>query len=441
MSVTQVNSLIAAQSSDALTIARQAVAVETPNVRAAREQQRLARGRSDALRNINNRLAALERELDELAFEDVVSAKTATTDVPPGREPAVAVRTPGDALDGQYRVWIEQLATHTQVRSSEPIGAAVDPAAPLDRAGLTTAVTSGRFRINGETFAYNAARETLADLVARIHGSTASVSAAYDAATATLTLTARYSGNLPIELEELDGNFLAATRLVEPVVELGQNAQVRVAGPTGEQTVEHADNTIADLIPGVTLELIRTTAGPITVHVRRDLARPLRAARGFVAKFNQLMASLHQVLAGVPADVPTEGHGRQVREVHERLRQLLTSHARRLRDAGVQVDESQPDAPLKLEERRFATLVAQQPARVQADLGLGRADGPVPALRDYVHDLLARGGLGTGASEQPAAAGEPAREHALLTQFTTLRDSLQRLHSQQELLARLTERR
>lgn len=441
MSITQVNSLIAAQSPDALTIARQAVAVETPNVRAAREQQQLARSRSDALRDINTRLAALQRELDELTFEDVVMAKTATTDLPPSRDPAVAVRTAGDALDGAFRVWIEQLATHTKLRSSAPIGDHVDPTAPLNRAGLATTVTSGRFRINGETFVYNAASETLAGLLARIHGSTAGVSAAYDPATATVTLTARYSGALPIELEELDGNFLAATRLIEPAVELGQNARVRIAGPAGEQTIEHEDNRLADVLPGVTLELLQTTAGPITVHVRRDLARPLRAARSFVTKFNQLMAALHQALASAPADGAPEATAPQVRAVHERLRQLLANHARRLRDVGVQVDEGQPVAAIRLDERRFAALVAQQPERVRADLGLGHAEGPVPALRAYLHDVLARGGLGAAAEAQPSPASDPAREQTLLAQLTTLQESLRRLQRQQTLLTRMADRR
>lgn len=434
MSVTQINSLIAAQSADALTIARQVVAVETPNTRAAREQQQLVRSRSDALRDINARLAALQTELDELGLGDVVMAKTATTDTPPGRDPTMIVRAERDVLDGEYRVWIAQLATHTKVRSSGPIGERVDPTAPLSRAGLTLPVVSGRFRINGELFVYNAATETLAGLLARIHASTAAVSAAYDPATATITLTARYPGDLPIILVEEDGTFLTAARLREPVIERGQNARVRVEGPSGEAEIEQPSNTVVDLIPGLTLELVQAATGPVTVRVRRDLVRPLRAARGVVGKLNQLMAALHRALSATPG----EGDA-QVRAVHARLRQILTAHAGRLRDAGVQVDEGRPAEPLKLDERRFTALVARQPERVQADLGLGAAEGFVSTLRAYVHSVLAQGGLGL-ASESPAPPADAVREQRLRAHVVGLQESLQLLRRQDALLAAVIQR-
>ncbi|MEZ4265759.1 MAG: flagellin hook IN motif-containing protein [Myxococcota bacterium] len=110
---------------------------------------------------------------------------------------------------------------------SATVGGAVNPAAafnggpdagPRFDGGL--AVTAGSFEVNGVQIAV-AASDSIDSVLAKISGSAAGVSAAYDARTETIQLVAKGRGDQAISLGNDSSGFLAATRLSTSSQSLG----------------------------------------------------------------------------------------------------------------------------------------------------------------------------------------------------------------------------
>ena len=116
-------------------------------------------------------------------------------------------------------------AQSTTATATAAIGATIDANATLDSAGLTVApAASGTFSINGTAINYDATVDSLNDIVLRISGSAAGVTASYDATTRTVTLTADAAGPALITLTDDVGNFLAAVDVLAAVQTAGRDA-------------------------------------------------------------------------------------------------------------------------------------------------------------------------------------------------------------------------
>lgn len=77
----------------------------------------------------------------------------------------------------------------------------------------------------------------------------------------------------------------------------GQNATLKVNGIS----VSKNSNTISDVIPGVTLNLSKTTTAPITLTVAQDTAGITKSVNDFVTAFNALNKTLKDVSSYDPA--------------------------------------------------------------------------------------------------------------------------------------------
>jgi flagellar hook-associated protein 2 len=76
-----------------------------------------------------------------------------------------------------------------------------------------------------------------------------------------------------------------------------QNAAFTVDGVS----VSKASNTVSDVIPGVTLELLKTTTTPATFTITRDPSGITSSIQNFVKGFNELNKSLQELTAYNPA--------------------------------------------------------------------------------------------------------------------------------------------
>ena len=108
-------------------------------------------------------------------------------------------------------------ATPSTSVSSGAVGAGVDVTVALDTAGLTLAPVSGDFTINGTVITFDATTDSLNLLISRINGSSAAVTASFDTATDTLTLTSDSNGPTLITYSDGTGNFLEAMNFVDAV--------------------------------------------------------------------------------------------------------------------------------------------------------------------------------------------------------------------------------
>lgn len=169
--------------------------------------------------------------------------------------------------------------------------------------GLNAA--AGSFTINGVTIAYDPAVDSLNTVISRINASAAGVTASYDSVTDRVRLTNTATGSHAITVAAVappagSGNLAEALRFVDSggasiaVTTLGETAMYRIDSVAGGATQYSASNTVADIVPGVTITLRAVSATPMTVTVAQDTATTIATVRDFVATYNSAMAYLRQ---------------------------------------------------------------------------------------------------------------------------------------------------
>jgi len=155
------------------------------------QRRELLRLQSDLWRGIQQKLTDLQNAIKPFLIKGQALPFTASSSSPE----LLRVSASSDAVAGSYQITVKQLATATRVSSgfngyALGVGAPVDINAPLQsqRSVLGT-VTAGTFTINGVQISVDPTSDTLNDIINRINGSGAGVTASYDTATDTLVLT------------------------------------------------------------------------------------------------------------------------------------------------------------------------------------------------------------------------------------------------------------
>ncbi len=166
----------------------------------------------------------------------------------------------------------------------------------LDNARLATALTepTGAFKINGVEITYDAANDSLTNLITRINNSDAGVTVTYDVFQDTLRATNDSAGALAIQFEDVEGNLLAALGLDVGTQTMGQNAAYTIDGGA---TRYATSNTITDAIDGVTLTLADTTTDVVKINIGQQSNAASQALDGFVAEFNKALDLMDQLTA------------------------------------------------------------------------------------------------------------------------------------------------
>jgi flagellar hook-associated protein 2 len=261
-----------------------------------------------------------------------------------GAEPVVL----GSATDTSNFLQAARLANNggNSVTSTGRIGA-VNLAATLSNSNLSTAISDGagqgEFKINGVSIQFKAT-ESMSTILTRINDSNAGVIAAYDPNQDRFTLTNRTTGDLGFALEEVTGNFLAATGLSGGTLARGKNLTYSV---NGSADLVSTGNTITEASSGISgLKVTALGEGSVTVNVTSDQAGLQKALTEFVTEYNkaQSMISTNVASSTDPKGKVTSGvlaGDMDAVELSGRLRGLLTSTVagmtgviRRLEDLG-----------------------------------------------------------------------------------------------------------
>ena len=228
--------------------------------------------RQSAFGQINTSLANLLTQLASLRDPTTIGARSASTSQLASEAQKLSASASSSAAIGSFTVDVVSLATATEVGSTQAVGLAVDSAAALDKAGFALPFTYGTFSVNGTVFTtvdaqattatstaaigatvnatatldsagltvapaasgtfsvngtainYDATVDSLTDIMLRISGSAAGVTATYDATARTVTLTADAAGPAAITLSDDAGNFLTAVDVLSAVQTAGRNA-------------------------------------------------------------------------------------------------------------------------------------------------------------------------------------------------------------------------
>jgi len=197
----------------------------------------------------------------------------------------------GSAKDTSNFLQVAQLYNNGtgSISSSSALGR-VNTTASLSSADLQTTITDGgsgkgAFTVNGVTINYNASTDSIQDVMNNINNSAAGVSASYDVVNNRFVLTNKTTGDVGISMQDVTGNFLAATGLSGGTLNRGNNLLYTLNG-SAQQLVSQS-NTISSASSGVSgLTVSALTTGTTAVTVSSDTSTISNGIQKFVTDYN-----------------------------------------------------------------------------------------------------------------------------------------------------------
>jgi flagellar hook-associated protein 2 len=174
------------------------------------------------------------------------------------------------------------------VTSLNPL-AGINLNATANQSNLGTAITDGgsgqgAFKINGVTINFDASTDSINNILQAINNSAAGVTATYDGANNRFVLTDNNTGSVGMTMQDVTGNFLAATGLSSGTLQAGANLQYSL---NGSKTMTSESNTIDASSLGLTgLSITAQSAGAASITVSPDTSTISTAITNFVNDYN-----------------------------------------------------------------------------------------------------------------------------------------------------------
>lgn len=181
------------------------------------------------------------------------------------------------------------------VTSSAALGRA-QLGSSMSNAHLSTAITdggsgNGAFTINGVTINYNASADSVQNVLDRINNSSAGVTASYDSLNNRFVLTNKSTGDLGISMQDVQGNFLAATGLSSGALQHGKNLLYTLNG--GSTQLVSQSNTITSASSGIAgLSVTALSTNSVTVSVASDTSKISTAIQKFITDYNAVQSDI-----------------------------------------------------------------------------------------------------------------------------------------------------
>jgi flagellar hook-associated protein 2 len=172
----------------------------------------------------------------------------------------------------------------------------VKHASPLSTGNFTTAIDDGGagagvFKINGVEISYSATADSLDNVISRINSSAAGVIASYDQVNDRLVLTNKQTGDVGISVEDLTGNFAAATGLTTGALEHGKNLLYNI---NGGDTLISTSNTITEESSGLAgLSVTALDESSASITVANDTAKIKTAIQDFITEYNKAQSMIN----------------------------------------------------------------------------------------------------------------------------------------------------
>jgi flagellar hook-associated protein 2 len=265
--------------------------------------------------------------------------------------------------------------------SSSPL-ARVSPAGALGAVGFNAGVVASGAHsivINGTSIAYDAATDSMSDIINRINSSAAGVSARYDSLTDSFGLVNSKTGALSITVADdgTGGNLAAVLGLTSATFTEGGNAEYSINGGPAQAS---ASETISYNGVGLTLNAL-TSGSPVTVTVAQDSTAALTTVKAFVTEFNNVLGAIDKA---TKADGSKENNTSGPLSGDVSLRQLKSDLRSIVTSMGVNINGSYTTLAqvgisfgavgsaigttnsLQLDEAKFKTALADDPAGTQA---------------------------------------------------------------------------
>lgn len=201
----------------------------------------------------------------------------------------------GSATDTSNFLQAARLYNNTTgtISSAIPLGSVL-LSAGLTKANLAASITdggsgAGQFKINNVTINFSTSDDSVSDVLNRINTSEAGVTATYDTVNKRFVLTSKATGDMGIALQDVTGNFLAATGLTGGTLNHGKNLSYSIDGGA---TLTSQSNTITDAssgLTGVSVTALKANSS-VTVTTGSDTSKIQTAIQTFVSAYNKVQS-------------------------------------------------------------------------------------------------------------------------------------------------------
>jgi flagellar hook-associated protein 2 len=334
---------------------------------------------------------------------------------------AIVATANGSALPGQYSIKVNQLATEQRTYST---GFASQSDALAITGDLGIQVGSGSV----ETVAIEAG-DSLADIAEKINGLDARVSAGiiYDGTEYRLQVRGLDTG----AANSIAFSSPGATALdLTHTVQQADDAEIEL----DTLTISSASNQVAGAIPGVTLNLVQTSADPVTVTIAQDPEAMQKKLGDFISAYNAVVEKIHTEAGygSLKASNPTLAGDSSLRTITRGLGSTVLQHlggdyGSTLSAIGVRVNDN---GTLRLDESTLASVLDADPSRV-SDVLAGTDDqgGVMDFMRDLVDGFT---NSSTGVLD--------ARKQSLTDRADSLNERIEREESRLDVQAELLRR-
>jgi flagellar hook-associated protein 2 len=196
----------------------------------------------------------------------------------------------GNANDTSNFLQVAELYNNggDSITSASPLGG-INLNHVLSSANFATAINdgdsgNGQFLINGVAIDFNASTDTLNSVLQKINNSAAGVTATFDAADNKIQLTNTTTGDVGISLQDVSGNFLAATGLSAGALQRGANLQYSI---NNGGTLTSQSNTIDATSSGISgLSVTAQSVGAANISVQSDTSTIATTIQSFVTDYN-----------------------------------------------------------------------------------------------------------------------------------------------------------
>jgi flagellar hook-associated protein 2 len=259
---------------------------------------------------------------------------------------------------------------------------------------------NGEFVINGVTIKYDASTDTINDVLQRINDSSAGVTAVYNSLSDCFELTDNSTGDVGITLQDVTGNFLAATGLSGGSLTAGSNLTYSINSGT-TQTSE--SNTIDAGASGITgLSITALGEGTTTISVASDTSTIASAVSTFVTDYNTVQKYISSETTSTTSSTGTVTAGlltgdMDVENIAFTLRQMIdatpsggTTGFENLNDLGITSNGS--DNTLSLDSTTLNSALTSNLSAVQ-NLFSNATTGLAATTQTYVSGLTSSSGV------------------------------------------------
>lgn len=193
------------------------------------------------------------------------------------------------------------------ISSSGSLGG-VKHTATLASGNFVTAISDGGagagiFKVNGVEISFDVNADSLSNVLDRINDSEAGVIASYDQVNDRVVLTNKETGDVGISVEDVTGNFAAATGLTGATLQRGTNLLYSV---NGGGTLVSETNTVTEESSGIAgLSLTALDEASVTVTISSDTSGIKTAIENFIAEYNKTQSIIETETAST-----TDGDGK-----------------------------------------------------------------------------------------------------------------------------------